>query len=264
VPLYKRVDMFEYQIALLGQDPEIHEADLVFVLDSPELAESVDREARELHALYKLPFRLAVMNRNSGFANVNNAGASLARGRLLLLLNADVMPDRPGWLGRMVELHDSTPDVGALGPKLLYEDGSLQHAGMYFEWDPGAKVWENLHYFKGLDRDLPAASVTRTVPAVTGACMMVERRLYQSVGGLPHSYVQGGYEDSHFCLQLMEQGLRNRYAPEIELYHLEAQSYVSTAHRARYTRYNVWLQTMLWGDRLEALADEFRPRGDAD
>jgi len=261
VPLYKRIDFLQYQIALFSEDPQMHDAELIYVLDSPELAEQVDRDAHELHTLYGLPFRLAIMNRNAGFANVNNAAASIARGRRLLLLNSDVIPDRPGWLDRMTELYGSTPDVGALGPKLVYEDGALQHAGMYFEWDSLSEVWENLHYYKGLDRDLPAANVARAVPAVTGACMMIDRELYESVGGLPHVYVQGGYEDSHLCLRLMEEGRRNWYVPEVELYHLEAQSYVPTSHRPRYTRYNAWLQTRLWEDRLQALSDEFPAGG---
>ena len=63
------------------------------------------------------------------------------------------------------------------------------------------------------------------MPAVTGACLMVERALYERSGGLPDDYVQGGYEDSDLCLRLIEAGRRNWYMADVELYHLEAQSY---------------------------------------
>jgi GT2 family glycosyltransferase len=180
----------------------------------------------------------------------------LARGRLLLLLNSDVLPDRPGWLGRMTAFYDATPSIGALGPKLLYEDDSLQHAGMYFDWDPIWEVWQNQHYFKGLDRHLPAANVTRPVPGVTGACMMIDRALYERLGGFPDIYVKGGFEDSDLCLQLLDEGLQNWYLHEVELYHLEAQSYLLTAERMRISSYNSWLQTRIRGKQIESLTRE--------
>jgi GT2 family glycosyltransferase len=222
------------------------------VLDSPELSEELDRFAAALHALYELPFRTVTLSRNAGFATANNIGASLSRGRLLLLLNSDVLPDASGWVRTMAAFYDATPSIGALGPKLLYEDGSLQHAGMYFAREPGASLWGNLHYFKGLQSDFQQANVSQPVPAVTGACLMIERSLWEEVGGLRPVYVQGGYEDSDLCLRLIEAGRDNWYLPHVELHHLEDQSYPSDARRMA-TAYNTWLQTHLWGERIEQL-----------
>ena len=89
------------------------------------------------------------------FRSPTSSGPALARGRLLLLLNSDVLPDRPGWLEQMVSFYDAQPDIGALGPKLLFEDDSIQHAGVYFEREADSGLWGNLHYFKGLHRDFP-------------------------------------------------------------------------------------------------------------
>jgi GT2 family glycosyltransferase len=127
---------------------------------------------------------------------------------------------------------------------------------MWFDWDPMWDVWQNVHYFKGLDRHLPAANVSRPVPAVTGACMMIDRELYETLGGFPHIYVQGGFEDSHLCLELLSQGRQNWYVPEVELYHLEAQSYLLNEHRMRISTYNAWLQTKLCGEQIEALQED--------
>jgi GT2 family glycosyltransferase len=192
------------------------------------------------------------LKRNAGYSAANNVGVSLARGRLLLLLNSDVLPDQPGWLGVMAAFYDVTPGIGALGPKLLYEDDSLQHAGMYFSLLASAGVWENRHYFKGLHRSLAAANVPRPVPAVTGACLMIDSALYKEVGGLRGTYVQGDHEDSDLCLRLIEAGYENWYLPTAELYHLEGQSYPG-ALRQLTSQYNAWLHTQLWNEHIEAV-----------
>jgi GT2 family glycosyltransferase len=258
VPLYKRVDLIGHQLAQFASDPELSEAELIYVLDSPELSTAALAEAARLFELYRVPFRLATLSRNGGFAVANNRGASLAEGRLLLLLNSDVLPASPGWLGRLADLHDATPQIGALGPKLLFEDDSLQHAGLYFRRPAAWAAWENAHYFKGLHRDLPAANVPRPVPAVTAACLMIETALYREVDGLRSIYIQGDYEDSDLCLRLGEAGYENWYRPEVTLYHLEGRSY-ATAERQANARYNTWLQSSLWGQRIERQMSEQVP-----
>jgi O-antigen biosynthesis protein len=252
VPLYLQLSHIELQLALFADDPELSKADLIYVLDSPQQEEELRNYAADLFPIYQTPFRIAVLERNAGFPGACNAGASLARGRLLLLLNSDVLPDRPGWLGAMRDFYDATPKIGALGPKLLYEDDSIQHAGMYYYNLPGSKVWVDSHYFKGMHRSLPGANVPRRVPLVSGACMMIDRELYEQFGGLRGVYVQGDYEDSDLCLQLSEKGYENWYSPAAELYHLEGQSYTPDARRPA-NRYNMWLHTHLWGERIAAI-----------
>jgi GT2 family glycosyltransferase len=255
VPLYGRIDFLEHQLAQFVHDPELRESDLVYVLDSPELATALQASAGQLFELYGVPFRVAVLAQNGGYSVANNRGASLARGRRLLLLNSDVLPDVPGWLGRMGAFYDGQESIGALGPKLLFEDDTLQHAGIRFQRPPGGGAWENEHYFKGLHRDLPAANVTRRVPAVSGACLMIDRELYEELGGLRGAFVQGDYEDTDLCLRLREQGRDTWYLPEVELYHLEGQSYALETRTAM-SRYNVWLHTRLWDEEIEAAMAE--------
>ena len=79
IPLYERVDLVEHQIAHFGQDPELSEADIVYVLDSPEIADNLLDSAHALSALHRVPLRIAVMARNAGFSGANNAGVSVAR-----------------------------------------------------------------------------------------------------------------------------------------------------------------------------------------
>jgi GT2 family glycosyltransferase len=226
--------------------------DLIYVLDSPEQKDELIDLASRLYPIYLVPLRVAVLQRNVGFANANNAGASIASAPLLLLMNSDVLPDKPGWLSTMASFYESRPSIGALGPKLLYEDGSIQHAGMHFHQPTGSTLWQDAHYFRGLHRDFPGANVPRPVPLLSGACMMIASDLYRDQGGLQARYVQGDYEDSDICMRLSEQGLENWYLPQAELYHLEALSYGSDL-RLPANRYNAWLHTHLWRGRIEAL-----------
>jgi GT2 family glycosyltransferase len=262
IPLYKRIDLVEHQLLHFDRDPEMRAEELIYVLDSPELKREFADRARQLAKLYRVPFRVVTMARNVGFGVATNVGASVAQGRLLLLLNSDVLPVAPGWLGKMREFYDSTPDIAALGAKLLYEDDSLQHAGLYFQkvdQGPTAGSWANMHYFKGLHKDLPAAVMARAVPAVTAACLLVDRELYFRVGGLPDVYVQGDYEDSELCLRLLEEGRENWYLPAAELYHLEGASY-EEAERGITGSYNRWLQTKRCGRAIEAALDRYHVR----
>jgi len=258
VPLYKRLDFIEHQLLQFSTDPDFAEAELIYVLDSVEQKEELAEQAAELFALYRLPFKVVNLTAGAGFAGANKHGIEASEAKLLLLLNSDVVPDRPGWLATMRAFYESKENVGALGAKLLYEDDSLQHAGLYFHRGVGGELWENAHCFKGLHRDFPAANVTRVVPAVTAACMLVDRERYDEVGGLPLHYVQGDYEDSELCLRLVAAGYENWYLDTAELYHLEGQSYVADARRVP-SEYNMWLHSEIWGERIEALMAEFDP-----
>jgi GT2 family glycosyltransferase len=251
VPLYKRIDFLEHQMAQFAGDPELQKAEIIYVLDSPEDEARLLALASGVHELYRVPFRVAIMKKNAGYSAANNAAAALARGRLLLLLNSDVIPDRPGWLGQLVDFHDSKPGVGAVAPKLVYEDESIQHAGMYFRLSQDGRVFINEHSYKGLHRTFGPANVSRLVPAVTGACLLLRRELYERLQGLTPAFVDGDYEDSDLCLRLAQLGLSNWYCASVELYHLEGQSYPGE-RRSLTWRYNSWLHTALWGQTIRA------------
>jgi GT2 family glycosyltransferase len=256
IPLYKRLDFIEHQFLQFSTDPDFAAAELVYVLDSVEQKDELATKMRELFTLYGLPFKVVNLTAGAGFAGANRHGINASVAPQLLLLNSDVIPDRPGWLTAMRGFYATQEGIGALGPKLLYEDDSLQHAGLYFHRAAGAELWENAHCFKGLHRDFPAANVARPVPAVTAACMLVDRDRYEEVGGLPLHYVQGDYEDSELCLRLAKAGYENWYLPQVELYHLEGQSYGADTRRIP-SEYNMWLHSEIWGERIEELMANF-------
>jgi GT2 family glycosyltransferase len=253
VPLYRRVDLIEHQLAQFANDPSMLGCELIYVLDSPELAPELLPRVAELHELYRIPFRLVTLTRNGGYAVAVNRGASQARGRLLLLLDSDVLPERKGWLGDLVEAHDALPQAGAVAPKLLYDDGSIQHAGMEFRRNPASGGWELAHSFKGLHRSFADADQQRAVPSLSGACLMLERQLFEDLGGFSADYVKGGYEDAELCMRIQERDLETWYVPGVELCHLEGRSYVPSSVDMS-DRFNAWLFDQRWNARAEASA----------
>jgi GT2 family glycosyltransferase len=260
IPLYRRVDLLEHQLAQFANDPQLAANELIFVLDSPELAPELLPRVAELYELYRVPFRLAALSRNGGFAVASNLGASLARGRMLLLMNSDVLPAASGWLTPLVEAYDVLPEAGAVGPKLLYDDDSIQHGGMEFRRDPTSGGWQLAHAFKGLHRDFGPANARRVVPALSGACLLTELELYREIDGFSADYVKGGYEDADLCMRIQERGLETWYVPEVELYHLEGRSYVSSESDMS-NRFNAWLHDQRWRERVEAMANGEGVRG---
>jgi GT2 family glycosyltransferase len=262
VPVYGRLDFVRHQIARFSNDPEFRAhtgtVELIYVLDDPTKADEFTRLCRFLHDVYGVPFRTLVQSKNRGYSSANNAGAAIARGDLLLLLNSDVFPDKPRWVAHLVKTYDRLDSCGVLGCRLLFEDGSIQHAGMSFRdsrMAPGC--WENGHPGQGLSVPFDTHAGAEPVPAVTGACLMIGRALFDKLGGMSEEYVIADFEDSDLCLRVQEQGLKVYYTPEVELYHLERQSMRLIGDgMVRWRQsliqslmlYNMWKHSRLWGE----------------
>jgi GT2 family glycosyltransferase len=253
VPLYGRWDFAEYQMALFADDPDMQSVELIYVVDDPAIFDAFRNACPDLHGIYQVPFTLAFSGTNMGFAGANNFGAGHARGKYLLLLNSDVMPKRRGWVGELVRIQQTLRHPGLLGAKLLYEDGSLQHAGIAFRRHlPWGGLWINDHPSKG--QNPTALTGTREVGAVTAACALLEADLYRELNGLSEDYILGDFEDSDLCLRAWEAGRRNHVALDVELYHLERQSQNrigESVWRSNLTAYNCWLHNQRWAALIE-------------
>ncbi len=259
VPVASPHDRFEIQLSQLTRDPAFDEVDLVYVLDRSKLAECVLSSAPDLFQLYRVPFRVVVPDRQAGYAGASNLGARLARAPLVLRLHTDVIPARRSWLHVLRSRWETAQGLGALGPKLLFEDGTLEQAGVGFARRAHEGLWEAVELCRGLHGGLAAANDRRAVPAVSGACMLLSRESYERTGGLTGNYLQPIYEDIDLCLRLGQEGLASGYAPEVALYHLQEKQAESHRTRAR-TRYDSWVLSRSWGDSILKLvqADDKR------
>ena len=151
------------------------------------------------------------------FAGKVNLGAAHASGDLLLLLNDDVQIIDEDFLATMVGLSQAG-DVGAVGCRLLYADGTLQHAGHVYNGHA-------YHAFIGRGADEPGPNglllVEREVSGVTAACMLVKAAVFDAVGGLSPAFPMN-FNDVDLCLKVRQLGLRILYTPHASLYHFES------------------------------------------
>jgi O-antigen biosynthesis protein len=181
--------------------------------------ETTDPEALRLFDRYPVT-RVPLAGRFC-FAAFNNRMAEQARGDYLLLLNNDTEVVQPNWLETLM-LYAEQDDVGAVGPLLLYGDGTVQHAGVIL--GPRGTADHVMRGFPG-DSDGYAGSLqaAREVTAVTGACLLVRRDHYMACGGLNETFGRH-YEDVDFCLRLRKRGLRNIFVGGARMVHHESKS----------------------------------------
>lgn len=254
VPLYKQLDFVKIQLATMANDQDIQQSEIIYVLDSPEQEQEVKNLLQNYNQIYDLPLKLVIMDCNSGYAAANNTGAIYAKSEYLVLMNSDIFPKSQGWLSKMLKFYSAYPQIGALAPKLIYEDQSLQHAGMFFE-KTTFPFWVTAHYYKGFSNRYQPAQKSRRVPAVTGACLMIKQDLYQQVGGYTTDYIIGDFEDSDLCFKCSELGYESWYFADVELYHLERQSMILNDNFSKNLswRYNAWLHHQKWQCTIEDL-----------
>jgi len=168
---------------------------------------------------------------NGGFSAACNAGAALCTGAAILFLNNDAFA-RAGALQSMRDVLAGDAQIGIVGARLLYSDGTLQHAGLALL--PGAvSRWWHVHRRQA--GTLADANVARDFLAVTGAALMIRRPLFAKLGGFDEGFANG-WEDVDLCLRAWCAGARVRYEPRAVLEHLESATLGRAHHHERNER----------------------------
>lgn len=181
---------------------------------------------------------------NLGFAKACNLGAGLAEGRFLIFLNNDIIA-LPGWMKPLLHVLETDPTVGIVGAKLLYPDGTLQHAGVIIS-DVPAPITPG-HVWRGRPRDFLPARETREYQAVTGACLGIRKDLFIELGGFDDQF-RNDCEDVDLCFRVREKGYRVLYVASSELIHLESQ----TPGRFYHSEDNLIHLNKKWRGRIQA------------
>jgi GT2 family glycosyltransferase len=205
---------------------------------------SDDREIEQIvqqHQAVHVPF-----TGQFNFSEMNNRGAERASGELLVFLNDDVEPLEPDWLYRLTGWLED-PAIGASGPKLLYPNGAIQHAGIA-TWivDGAGHPGRNLR----ASQNWPWLNATREVTAVTGACLCLRRDDFRAIGGFDPTFPVN-YNDVDLCLRLGERGLSVIYDAGAVLQHDESQTRLAGVHYDERRRF-----FLRWAGRLRD-ADPF-------
>jgi GT2 family glycosyltransferase len=192
----------------------------VIIVDN---ASAESRTAEYLERISADPrVRVLTYDHPYNYSAINNFAARNALGSYLCLLNNDTEVVEGDWLDEMMR-YAVRPEIGAVGAKLLYSDGTIQHAGVVVGIGDAAG---HAH------RNLPAEETgyfcqthaAQYVSAVTGACLLVEKRKFFAAGGLDEERLPIAFNDVDLCLKLERGGWRNIYVPHAVLIHHESES----------------------------------------
>lgn len=170
------------------------------------------------------PWLRAIRNEtNLGFAKACNQGVRASRAPAVLLLNNDTEA-LPNWLQPMIRTLYSRPNVAAVGSKLLFDDRTIQHAGvLLIDATSHGDPLGGTHVYFRYPADHPPAQERSVYPVVTGACLLTKRHAFDAVGGFDEEF-WNGYEDVDLCLRFKQHGWICVYEPESILYHHESKS----------------------------------------
>jgi O-antigen biosynthesis protein len=186
----------------------------------------IDNDSTEpatLEYLTKTPHRVIPFREEYNYSRINNLGVSQSKGEYVLLLNDDTEVISGEWLEAMLE-HAQRPEVGAVGAKLIYPDGRVQHAGVVtgvgHSWMRGVATHAYQFYPSDAPGHMGTLATTTNYNVVTAACMMVRKGVYEEVGGLDEN-LRVSFDDVDLCLRIRERGYLVVYTPHAELYHHE-------------------------------------------
>jgi len=213
---YQRVVLVEHCLRSILADSTYDDYEVVCVADAATPA-AVLGELREIGGER---LRIVEDKRPFNFSERINRGAAHSEGEHLLLLNDDVEVATPDWIERLV-MYSQLEEIGAVGGRLLLQDGRLQHVGVGFEGGlPG-------HPYHGFAGDFPGYSnnvrIARNCLAVTAACLMTRRDVFEELGGLT-TQLPVNYNDADYCLKAWSSGRRIVYDPDLAMYHFESSS----------------------------------------
>lgn len=199
-------------------------------------------ETREIFAYYEElannpAVKIITYKGDFNYSAINNLGVSEASGEYVLLLNNDIQIITVNWMEELL-MYAQRPDVGAVGAKLYYPDKTIQHAGVVIGL--GAhRTAGHVHYRQKRENlgYMGRLCYAQNMSAVTGACLLVKKALYEEAGGLDESFAVS-LNDVDFCLKLRRLGYLNVFTPFAEAYHYESASRGSDMMGEAAVRYN--------------------------
>lgn len=156
------------------------------------------------------------------YSAINNFAVTQAKGSIIGLINNDTEVINKSWLTEMLQ-HACRPEIGCVGAKLFYHDDTIQHAGVILGlWGLAGHSHKNyLRYDRGHQARLISV---QNLSAVTAACLLVRKDVYEAVGGLEEYHLTVAFNDVDFCLKVQQAGYRNLWTPYAELYHYESKT----------------------------------------
>ena len=221
IPTRDRVEILENCITSIIQKTTYKNYEIIIV-DNGSKEEKTKEYFEKISKKYK-NIRIQREDVPFNYSYLNNIGAKVANGEYLVLLNNDIEIITERWLDIMLG-YASQKHIGAVGPKLLFANGKIQHAGVVTGVGVG-HIANHAFYLEDKNAIAPAGRliVPYNYSAVTGACIMISKKKFESVKGLEEKLAVN-YNDIDFCLKLLDKNYYNIVLPQVELYHLDSVS----------------------------------------
>lgn len=239
IPTRDQVQYLERCIESIERDTRYREFEIL-VVDNGSVARETFAYFEKLAA--RSHVRVLRDEQPFNFSRLNNMAVREAKGTLLAFLNNDLEVISPEWLDEMVR-YAVLPEVGAVGARLWYPNDLLQHAGVVLGIGGVAG-----HNHKGIRRGDPGyfnrAILPQNLCAVTAACLVVRREVFEQVGGFDEQELSVAFNDVDLCLRIHAAGFRNVYTPYAELYHHESVSRGYETTPEKFSRFEGEIATM--------------------
>lgn len=248
IPTYNGLDLLKTCLEGLFSNTNYPAKEIIVVdnrSNDPATLEYLD----ELEAANRI--RLLRYDASFNFSAINNMAVTYAKGELICLLNNDIAPISSDWLNEMAS-HALRPEIGVVGAMLYYPDNSIQHAGVLL----GAGEVAG-HLYQGSPKGevgaMNRACLIQNLSAVTGACMVVRKQIWEEVGGMDQVNLKVKFNDVDFCLKVQQCGYRNLWTPYAELYHHESASLGRDDSLKKLAEYNEEVEFIKgrWGPMLD-------------
>ena len=234
VPFKDKPDLLELCLGSILEKTSYQNFEVIGISNNSDEAETFACMEKYARRDPRITFR--EYNELFNYSKINNYAASIAKGEHLLLLNNDIEVITPSWIEELLQ-HSQRPEVGAVGAKLYYPNDTVQHAGVicgiggvaghshkYFEK-------ENPGYFARMH-------LTQNLSAVTAACLMVKKSIFEQVEGLNEVDLTIAFNDVDLCLRIKELNYLNVYTPYCEMYHHESISRGEEDNPEKVKRFN--------------------------
>lgn len=187
------------------------------------------------------------------YSAINNFAVKEAKGDIIGLVNNDIEVITPDWLTEMVA-HAQRKDVGCVGAMLYYPNDTIQHAGVVIGIG-GVAGHSHKHFLRGEQGYFSRLKVVQNYSAVTAACLLVKKSIYNEVNGLNEKSLSVAFNDVDFCLKVQSAGYRNVWTPYSELYHHESISRGAENNPEKIARFNAEIDYMLDHWKTDVICD---------
>lgn len=248
IPTRDRADLLRTAVTSILEKTDYPDYEIIIVNN-----QSVESETLELLRQLQRDSRVSVLDYDAPFnySAINNLAVTKATGSIVGLLNNDVEVISSDWLVEMAS-QAIRPEVGAVGAMLYFPNDSIQHAGVILGFN-GVGVHAYADRPRGWVGMMLRARLLQNFSAVTAACLLVRKSVYEQVGGLDTA-LEVAYNDLDFCLRVRAAGYRNLWTPYAELYHHESASRGSDMDGAKRARFDgeVALVMSRWSAVIEA------------